>query len=254
MPGAPLTSVATPNQATLWVAVKALAWKHDAELVNEMRQLRDAEARGSAKFIELCEMPSFGSSSEADTSMSSAALSLQADYPAEYNDRLDKNVYTRLLLFSAEATLKHFRARLVDLFSDANIQEGHSKSHYHNPDAITVSFAPVKGLERTLVKYDEYRAESDAWPVTPQIRDTLRAKLVAPNGDAFANAATALIAEFDIREGRGRLKNNLMTEKHQPPNILINLLVSAPGLPPITAEVQLYLRDIEQLTEVRSVW
>ena len=105
-----------------------------------------------------------------------------------------------------------------------------------------------------MVKFDEYRSESEPnrWPITPQIRDTLRAKLVAPNGDVFASAFNALISEFDIREGRGRLKNNLMIDKHQPPNMLINLVVERPGAPPVTAEVQLYLRDIEKLIEVKS--
>ena len=166
-------------------------------------------------------------------------------------------MFTRLLLFSAEATSKHFRATLGGLFPGANITtpEGHPANLYHNPDELTIYFAPVKGLERTLVKFDEYRAESDPgqWPITPQIRDTLRAKLEAPNGDVFASAANALMSEFGIREGRGRLKNNLIIDKHQPPNMLINLVFDAPGgLPPITAEVQLYLRDIEKINEVRS--
>ena len=240
----------------MWVAVKALAWKHDAALVNEMRQLRNAEARGSDNFLVLCEMPSFGSSSEADTNMSAEALSLQLNYTAEPGilKELDNHVFTRLLRFSAQATLKHFRTALGGLFPGANVQEGHSESADHDPNALTISFAPVKGLERTLVKFDEYRSESvpSKWPVTPQIRDTLRAKLEAPNGDTFASAANALMSAFDIREGRGRLKNNLMIDKHQPPNMLINLVVEAPGLPPITAEVQLYLRDIEKLIEVRK--
>ena len=158
--------------------------------------------------------------------------------------------------FSAEAALKHFRTTLGGLFPGANIQEGHSDSSlgHDAPDALAISFAPVKGLERTLVKFDEYRSESEPnrWPITPQIRDTLRAKLVAPNGDVFASAFNALISEFDIREGRGRLKNNLMIDKHQPPNMLINLVVERPGAPPVTAEVQLYLRDIEKLIEVKS--
>ena len=241
----------------MWVAVKALAWKHDTALVNEMRQVRDVEARGSGKFLVVCNIPSFGSSSQADTSMSPAALALQADYPAEPEilKKIDNHVFTRLLLYNAEATSKHFRTKLGGLFPGANIQEGHSESPEHDPDALTVSFAPVKGLERTLVKFDEYQSESSPsqWPVTPQIRDTLRATLEAPNGDVFASAVEALISDFDIREGRGRLKNNLMIEKHQPPNMLINLVVSAPGAPSITAEVQIYLRDIEKLNEVSSV-
>ena len=242
------------EQATLWVAVKALAWKHDVMLVNEMRRVRDVEASESDAFLELCAMPSFGSSTKADTNMSAEALALQHNYPAGQDllNKLDNHIFTRLLLLSAEATFNHFHTTLGGLFPSANIQEGHSESPDHDPNALTICFAPVKGLERTLVKFAEYRSESDQWPVTPLIRDVLRAKLEAPNGGVFASAANALITAFDIREGRGRLKNNLMIEKHQPPNMLINLVIEAPGLPQITAEVQLYLRDIEQLNEVRS--
>ena len=228
--------------------------QHDCALVNEMRSVRDTEARDSAKFRETCTAESFGSSS-ADTTMSDAALALQADYPeGSMNDHLDKNIYTRLLLCSAEASGPYFRSALSQLFPDANIQEGRSESPSYNPEALTITFAPVKGLERTLVKFDEYSSEGGAsqWPVAPQIRDTLRAKIEAPNGDAFSDATDAIVSTFDVREGNGRFKNNLMTEKHQPPNLLLNLVVCPPGgMPPITAEVQIYLRDIEKLVEHR---
>ena len=186
--------------------------------------------------------------------MSDEALALQNNYP-ERNVReyLDKHIYTRLLLCSAEASAEYFRTTLSHLFSGANVQEGHLKSKLHDPEALTIVFAPVKGLERTLVKFDEYASEAGAnqWPVAPQVRDMLRAKIEAPNGDAFADATDAIVSTFDIREGNGRLKNNLMTEKHQPPNVLVNLVLRPPGMPPITAEVQIYLRDIEQLIEHR---
>ena len=257
----------------MWVAVKALAYKvcgfflpkidsylivcrtssqHDCALVNAMREVRDTEARDSAKFHETCKAPSFGSSS-ADTAMSDEALALQNNYPEGHMGAfLDKNIYTRLLLFSAEASAGFFRSALSDLFAGANFQEGHSESP-RNPEALTITLAPVKGLERVLVKFDEYASESDAsqWPITPQIRDTLRAKIEAPSGDAFADATESIMSAFDVREGNGRFKNNLMTEKHQPPNLPINLVLRPPQMPPITAEVQIYLRNVERLIEHR---
>ena len=242
------------KQASLWIALRALAWKHDCELVKTMRRIRDEEARGSAAFRELCQTPSFGSAT-ADTTMSSSALRLQSDYPDEhaFREHLDEHVFTRLLLLSARASAEHFRSTLTKILPGANIAEGHSKPSSHNPDALKTSFAPVKGVERTLVKWKEYSAESDLshGPVAPQVRDTLRAKIEAPNGDAFANAAHAIMAAFDVREGNGRLKNNLLVEKHQPPNILMNIVLCPPGMPPITAEVQLYLQDIETINEHR---
>ena len=59
------------------------------------------------------------------------------------------------------------------------------------------------------------------------------------------------MSAFDVRMGNGRFKNNLMAEKHQPPNLLINIIVRPPGLPSITAEVQIYLCGIEELIEHR---
>jgi hypothetical protein len=216
-----------------------------------MRDVRTSEARGSAKFRETCNAASFGSSS-ADTTMSDAALALQNDYPVAMRGELDKDIYTRLLLCSARASAEFFRSTLSQLFPGANFQEGHSDSPYHIPSELTITFAPVKGLERTLVKFEEYSSDDGSqWPVTPQVRDTLRAKIEAPNGDQFAEATEAIMSTFSVREGNGRFKNNLMTEKHQPPNLLINLVLRPPDMPPITAEVQIYLRDIEQLNEHR---
>ena len=252
--------------------------QHDCALVNEMRKLRDAEARCSAGFLEVCNAPSFGSTS-ADTNMSVTALALQHDFPddegAHVREQLDKQIYSRLLLLTAQAASRHFRSTLGRLFADAQIQEGHhprlpmpprssslamsfdyDDSNDHH--ALTIAIAPVKGLERTLIKFEEYSADNEAnqWPVTPQIRDTLRAKILAPDGDSFANAANAIISAFDVRVGNGRFKNNLMAEKHQPPNLLINFVVRPPGMSPITAEVQIYLCGIEELTEHRyyEVW
>ena len=218
-----------------------------------MRNLCDSEATGSENFREMCNLPSFGSSSKADTSMSDTALALQNDYPeGNMHQELDRTVYTRLLLCSATASVGYFRTTLSQLFPGAHFKDGHSESPY-NSEALTISVAPVKGLERTLVKFDEYASKSDAsqWPVTPQIRDTLRAKIEAPNGDTFADATNAIMSTFDVREGNGRFKNNLTTQKHQPPNLLINLVLRPPDMPLITAEVQIYLRGIEELIEHR---
>ena len=169
-------------------------------------------------------------------------------------EHLARNIFTRLLLCSAEASGPYFRSALSQLFPDANIQEGHSESPSHNPEALTITFAPAKGFERTLVKFDEYASEAGAnqWPVTPQIRGTLRAKIEAPNGDVFPAATNATIPTFGVREGNGWFKNNLMTTKQQPPNLSMNLVLRPPGsMPPITAKVKIYLRNIEQVTEHR---
>lgn len=127
-----------------------------------MRDLRDTVAQGSTKFRALCTSASFGSSSTDTTTMSDEALALQNNYPEGNNvqEYLDKNIYTRLLLCSAEASAEYFRTTLSHLFSGANVQKGHLKSKLHDPEALTIIFAPVKGLERTLVKFDEYAIEA----------------------------------------------------------------------------------------------
>ena len=245
-----------PSFSCLFDLTSSRAWRpsqHDCALVNTMRDCREKEAQDSAKFSETCNLPSFGSSSAADTNMSYEALSLKNNFPEEMCGELDRDIFTRLLLHGATASAGYFRTTLTDLFSGANIQEGHSKSSSYDPKALTIAFAPVKGLGRTLVKFDEYALEGSKrqWPVTPQIRDTLRAKVEAPNGDLFADATNAIMSIFDVREGNGRLKNNLMAPKHQPPNLLINLVLRPPDRPPIMAEVQIFLREIEQLNEHR---
>ena len=169
---------------------------------------------------------------------------------------LDKHIYTRLLLFTASTQAGYFKSTLMKLFLGANIKQERatrSSSSKHNPDKLTITFAPVKGFERTLVKFHEYASMSDAaqWPVTPLIRDSLRAKIEAPDGDSFVDALNSIMSTFDVRTGNGRCKNNLRAKEHTPPNILINVVVSRPGMPEITAEVQIFLRAIEEIMEHR---
>ena len=68
--------------------------------------------------------------------------------------------------------------------------------------------------------------------------------------DAFANAWSTLSNGFDIKEGHGRLKNNLWTEVERPPDMLVNVVVEPPdNMPCIVGEVQLHLREILVLKE-----
>ena len=67
--------------------------------------------------------------------------------------------------------------------------------------------------------------------------------------DAFADAWSTLSSGFDIEQGHGRLKNNLWTEAERSPDLLVNVVVEPPGMPPIVGEVQLHLREILVLKE-----
>ena len=86
--------------------------------------------------------------------MSAEALSLQQDYPAGTNMRneLDTHIYTRLLLFNANATSAYFKSTLMRLFLGANIKSEFKKgtsrgASKHNPDALTISIAPERGSQ-----------------------------------------------------------------------------------------------------------
>jgi hypothetical protein len=98
---------------------------------------------------------------------------------------------------------------------------------------------------------DENCGDQAAYPYSAHIKDTLRATVSAPSGAAFANAVREIMTGFDVREGNGRLKNNLLSPKHTPPNMLINVVVRCPGSVPVTAEVQIILTSIRDLIEHR---
>ena len=54
-----------------------------------------------------------------------------------------------------------------------------------------------------------------------------------------------------MKDGHGRLKNNLWTEAERPPTCS-NVVVEPPGMPSIVGEVQLHLREILVLKEFAS--
>ena len=87
------------------------------------------------------------------------------------------------------------------------------------------------------------------WPFIQIIGDLLRASVILGGFDAFADAWSTLSGGFDVEEGHGRLKNNLWTEAERPPDMLVNVVVEPPGMPPIVGEVQLHLREILVLKE-----
>ena len=81
---------------------------------------------------------------------------------------------------------------------------------------------------------------------------TLRsASVVCLNFDAFQQAWTNIQEAFDVREGHGRLKNNLF-ESSRPQDLLVNVLVEPVGFASIVGEVQIHQKDIILLKEVRS--
>ena len=87
------------------------------------------------------------------------------------------------------------------------------------------------------------------WPFIQLIGDLLRASVILGGFGAFADAWSTLSDGFGVKDGHGRLKNNLWTEAERPPDVLVNVVVEPPGMPPIVGEVQLHLREILVLKE-----
>ena len=118
-------------------------------------------------------------------------------------------------------------------------------------ETACVMIAQVKNAERVREKVKEATATggTNMWPFIQLIGDLLRASVILGGFDAFADALTTLSGGFDVEEGHGRLKNNLWTEAERPPDVLVNVVVEPPGMPPIVGEVQLHLREILVLKE-----
>ena len=78
-----------------------------------------------------------------------------------------------------------------------------------------------------------------------------RASVVCLNYDAFHHAWSSIEEGFDVREGHGRLKNNL-NEDSRPQDLLVNVVIEPPGCWPIVGEVQIHQKGILVLKEVRA--
>ena len=76
--------------------------------------------------------------------------------------------------------------------------------------------------------------------------------MVCLDYNAFAEAWGRIREGFRVREGHGRLKNNLFAEM-RPPDLLVNVVVEPPGYFPITGEVQVRSRDSTRLPEAQSL-
>ena len=74
--------------------------------------------------------------------------------------------------------------------------------------------------------------------------------MVCLDYNAFAEAWSRIHEGFGVREGRGRLKNNLFAEM-RPPDLLVNVVVERPGYFPITGEVQVRPRYGTKLPEAQ---
>ena len=72
-------------------------------------------------------------------------------------------------------------------------------------------FVSVRAGVREKIKEaaEMYGHDPKRWPYVQLIGDLLRATVVIKNFDLYANAWTSLSEGFDVRDGNGRIKNNL---------------------------------------------
>ena len=167
----------------------------------------------------------------------------------QYALRFDLELMVSAMCCVAEAALEHFREKLVALFPKARVIV--DVNDMREDETACVMIAPVKGAERVREKIKEAASTggTNMWPFIQLIGDLLRASVILGGFDAFADAWSTLSSGFDVEEGHGRLKNNLWTEAERPPDMLVNVVVEPPGMPPIVGEVQLHLREILVLKE-----
>ena len=118
------------------------------------------------------------------------------------------------------------------------------------PDGVrrAVLVAPVKGAARIKVKVSEYRDQEHARFGVTKMGDILRATVVCRDGSGLRSTWEGLQREFDVREGNGRLKNNL-TKSSRPPDMLMNAIFHTGKGMSMPVEIQIHHKDILQLKE-----
>ena len=181
--------------------------------------------------------------------MPTTALALLDDFPVEQHGKikpmLDSNIFAPLVSLTAEASYAFFEKTIRELFpeaADESIEEAQ----------FSIRMGPLKGIDRLRVKLQEYgkRSTGASWPACEHVKDYLRCTILVRDGDACLDAWERIERCFEVRKSnRGRLKNNLATTLHQPPNMLVNIRVCAPGCTPLVAEVQIWQIDIKRLAD-----
>ena len=242
----------------LFARVQSTARRLSSSCVAEMRAVRDemwAAASEGAR-ARLKELKNFGAVrnrmpeayQEAVRALVPRALIQQ------YALRFDLELMVSAMCCVAEVALDAFRSKLTALFPKARLIV--NLTDMRGDEGACVMIAAVKNPERVREKvkdaFGERRGDVAGWPFAQLVGDLLRASVICGSVDALADAWSTLAGGFDVRDGRGRLKNNLWSEAERPPDLLANLVVEPPrGAPPVVGEVQLQLREIVVMKETR---
>ena len=239
----------------LFVSVQAIASRLSSACVIEARAMRDAAwaAASEDARARLHGLVNFGAVRQPVPEAYLAAVKTLVPHSKiqQYALRFDVELMVSAMCCVAETALGHFREKLISLFPKARLIA--DVNDMRDDETACVVIASVKNAERVREKIKEATSEHSGnpnmWPFIQLIGDLLRASVILGDFDAFADAWSTLSDGFDVKDGHGRLKNNLWTEAERPPDMLLNVVVEPPGMPSIVGEVQLHLREILVLKE-----
>ena len=239
----------------LFASVQSIAQRLSSACIVQMRAMRDQMWDTASKDARarLEELESFGELRQPVPEAYQEAVKalVPRTHIQQYALRFDLELMVSAMCCVAETALEHFREKLVTLFPKASIIV--DVNDMRDDETACVMIASVKNAERVREKIKEAASEHSGdpsmWPFIQLIGDLLRASVILGDFDAFADAWSTLSDGFDVKDGHGRLKNNLWTEAERPPDMLLNVVVEPPGMPSIVGEVQLHLREILVLKE-----
>ena len=241
------------DDEALFASVQAIASRLSSACVIEARAMRDAAwaAASEDARARLHGLVNFGAVRQPVPEAYQAAVKALVPRAKiqQYALRFDLELMVSAMCCVAETALEHFREKLVALFPKARIIV--DVNDMREDETACVMIAQVKNAERVREKIKEATSTGgmNMWPFIQLIGDLLRASVIVGGFDAFADAWSTLSDGFDVKDGHGRLKNNLWTEAERPPDMLLNVVVESPGMPSIVGEVQLHLREILVLKE-----
>ena len=239
----------------LFASVQSIAQRLSSSCIVQMRAVRDKMCGATSKdaLARLKELKSFGELRQPVPEAYQEAVKalVPRTHIQQYALRFDLELMVSAMCCVAEVALDTFHSKLTALFPKARLIV--DVTEMRDNEVACVMIAAVKNPERVREKikeaFSKHRGDLNMWPFTQLIGDLLRASVIVGSFDELAEVWPTLSDGFDVKDGRGRLKNNLWSEEERPPDMLVNLLVEPPDMPSIVGEVQLQVREIMVLKE-----